>query len=1078
MKSKKSFKLIFACLAAVLLLITAPTLKLGGAQLFAFEAAAETEGVLTYEVVNEEATITDCDTSASGELVIPDTLGGYPVTSIGDCAFFECTDLTSITIPDSVTSIERSAFYDCMALTSMIIPDSVTKIDVEAFCNCSSLTSVTVGENASDISFLSFYGCSSLENISVSSNNRFYHSDENRLIETESKSLVFAGCKVTSIPSDGSVIYIQPYAFSTCTGLTEISIPADIIYINGGAFSGCRGLEKITVSSGNQRYHSSGNCLIDTDMKEIDLGCNTSVIPADGSVTAIGDGAFEGCTGLTEITIPENITTIGTFAFCGCTGLTSVSVPDTVTSMGQGVFADCTGLKSIKISENVTSLEDLTFANCIRLTSITIPDGVVSIGAAAFEDCTALTSITIPNSVTSIDGAAFERCTGLISVTIGEKTESIGSAAFEGCTALTSVTIPDSVTSIEEGAFHGCTALTTVTLSKNLETINDRVFYGCSALLSVTIPDSVTSIGECAFRDCSALTSVIFGEKVENIAYCAFYCCNALESVTIPDSVTSIGECAFRDCSALTSVIFGEKVENIAYCAFYCCNALESVTIPDSVTNIGEFAFSECESLASVTIGKNVKTIGSDAFDGCQSLTNLNWNAESVSDFDGANVGFDNQGMESSSINVVFGDSVKRIPAYLFYAVSNVETVTIGSGVTEIGDRVFGDSDSIESLVVDSKNATYHSDGNCVVKTAEKMLVLGCANSVIPSDGSVTAIGDNAFYGCDITYSVIPDTVKSIGSSAFYPSSEFDIFYTGSEEDWAAITVDSDNENLLSASVHYNSAFENGVLFAYENSAFDSEIISYDVREKLSSVVIGENVTAIEKNFFCDIPGLALVVVKAPNITFESGAFDNCDALKTVVLLNGGVIDETAFLGDSRVNVFVEEGNDAESTEKMNVVKFSFNSNVLSLNGVLTLDFYELFDTVTAFCMKFDCIEKLRFSDVTFDGVELSYIDYDNDFTLKPIEGNHLTEAEIYPGYSSYPDDAITFNQLVEEVSDGSLETISLIITTEEHPEPGDVEPVEIGFFQKVGETIKNVAQKFLKSVVAFFKTLAKLFSK
>ena len=259
------------------------------------------------------------------------------------------------------------------------------------------------------------------------------------------------------------------------SSVTFNSVTYSVTSIGDGAFSSCSGLTSITIPN---------------------------------SVTSIGDWAFDDCTGLTSVTIPNSVTSIGSYAFRRCSSLTSVTIGNSVTSIRCQAFCGCTGLTSVTIPNSVTSIGDWAFSGCTGLTSVTIPNSVTSIEYCAFENCTGLTSVTIPNSVTSIGVSAFEGCTGLTSVTISNSVTSIGDAAFYKCTGLTSVTIPNSVTSIGEGAFSSCTGLTSVTIPNSVTSIGVHAFYECTGLTSVTISNSVTSIGDRAFYGCSGLTSV------------------------------------------------------------------------------------------------------------------------------------------------------------------------------------------------------------------------------------------------------------------------------------------------------------------------------------------------------------------------------------------------------------------------------------------------------------------------------------------------------------------------------------------------------------------------------------------
>ncbi len=226
------------------------------------------------------------------------------------------------------------------------------------------------------------------------------------------------------------------------------------------------------------------------------------------SVTSIGDDAFNRCSSLTSIQIPNSVTSIGVGAFVYCSSLTSVEIGNSVTSIGDYAFNSCTSLTSVEIGNSVTSIGDYAFVYCSSLTSIQIPNSVISIGDYAFSNCSSLTSIQIPNSVTSIGEGAFNSCTSLTSVEIGNSVTSIGDYAFSNCSSLTSVIIGNSVTSIGEGAFVYCSSLTSIQIPNSVTSIGDWAFAYCSGLSSIEIPNSVTSIGDRAFYGCSSLTKI------------------------------------------------------------------------------------------------------------------------------------------------------------------------------------------------------------------------------------------------------------------------------------------------------------------------------------------------------------------------------------------------------------------------------------------------------------------------------------------------------------------------------------------------------------------------------------------
>lgn len=506
-------------------------------------------------------TVTGIGTCTDKELIIPSEYNAKPVTSIASSAFYRCTGLTSITIPNSVTSIGDSAFEGCSGLTSITIPDSVTKISSWTFEDCSGLTSITIPDSVTSIGRGAFRGCTGL----------------------------------TSVTIGNSVTNIGNLAFNNCSKLTSITIPDSVTSIGGSSFAGCSGLTSITVAKGNTKYHSSGNCLIETASRTLISGCNTSVIPSDGSVTSIGGSAFRGCKDLTSITIPDSVTSIGDNTFDGCTGLVSV----------------------------------------------TIGNGVTRIVSSAFEGCTGLMNITIPDSVTSISGGAFRGCSKLTSVTIGNGVISIGEGAFQGCMKLKDIYITDIVT--------WCNISGLDNLMGNSSN-NKNLYINNELVTAVTIQDGITAISASAFRNCSGLTSITIGDSVTSIGVHAFAGCIGLVNISVADGNTkyhSSGNCLIETASntlvlgCKTSVIPSDgSVTSIGEGAFFCCDELTSVTIPDGVTRIGNYAFAGCIELTSVTIPNSVTSIDNDAFFGCSRLKSIifngtiaQWNAVSKGNY-------------------------------------------------------------------------------------------------------------------------------------------------------------------------------------------------------------------------------------------------------------------------------------------------------------------------------------------------------------------------------------------------------------------------------------------------------------
>ena len=322
---------------------------------------------LLYNIISEEDRTVEVTYKYSADLKNKDYVSGdieippkaiyksktYTVTAIGHDAFYHCSNLTSVTIPNSVTSIGSFAFSSCSALTSVTIPNSVTSIESAAFNSCSALTSVTIPNSVTSIEYWAFRSCSAL----------------------------------TSVTIPNSVTSIGSSAFSSCSALTSVTIPNSVTSIESAAFANCSKLETIYVDPTNVEFSSLDGILYNKDASTL-LCCpgGKTTVTIPNSVTSIGESAFYGCSSLTSVTIGNSVTSIENYAFEGCSSLISVTIPNSVTSIGKWAFSYCSGLTSVTIPNSVTSIGERAFAGCSRLETIYVQREVPIECSPDFED--------------------------------------------------------------------------------------------------------------------------------------------------------------------------------------------------------------------------------------------------------------------------------------------------------------------------------------------------------------------------------------------------------------------------------------------------------------------------------------------------------------------------------------------------------------------------------------------------------------------------------------------------------------------------------------------------------------------
>ncbi|SHJ09485.1 Leucine rich repeat-containing protein [Rubritalea squalenifaciens DSM 18772] len=481
-------------------------------------------------------------------------------------------------------------------------------------------------------------------------------------------------------------------------------------------------------------------------------------IPADIEglpVTTIGYQAFDRCTQLTSVIIPEGVTTIGITAFSNCPALTGVELPSTVETIGLGAFSNCTLLDNVILPQNLTSLGTSAFSGCTSLSSIAIPSGITTIPESLFRGCSSLSSVSLPAGLDVIENQAFQHCSSLTSITLPDSLASIGLESFRGCTLLETLTLPSGLSSLATAAFAGCPNLQSIVLEpgNTSYTSVDGVIYtadmkklvvapgGLASLGNFTVPAGVTTISDHSFSSCTHLTGITIPGSVSYLGEFAFDSCDSLASITIPSSVTEILTGCFRDCSSLVAISLPSSISSLEPSAFTNCSSLLSIqTDPanNTYTSVDGVLFSkDATTLVRYPPGRpghynvppGVLYIGSDSFVTSHKLTSIAFPGGLQGVLYGA---FQ---LCEGLTSIELPEGVQTVGAYAFSKCFLLTTVYLPDTVTTLGYATFQDCWSLETV--------HLSEG-------------------------ITAIQDRTFEWCqNLQHIVIPGGVETLGSYAF-----------------------------------------------------------------------------------------------------------------------------------------------------------------------------------------------------------------------------------------------------------------------------------------------------------------------
>ncbi len=683
------------------------------------KAAASTTKAATTATVTTAVTTTEAiedETEPAGAIKLGENIsavistdGTVLIRGFGSMDDFNSSPFAGLNIKKAVfedkakdkviTSIGANLFNGCAALSSVggkdntiIIPDGITTIGDGAFSGCSAVKSITIGSGVETIGRFAFSGLTG----------------------------------VTKLTIPGNVKAMGRTMLGGCTGITELTLP----------YAGVS--EDCTSAEGDLNPDHSVTDLFYDDHWDWDNDTFDSTAFKLSKIIITGGErvpayAFSNLKGVKEIDLSgTSAAAIGEYAFAGCTGLTDIKLPATIKSIGSRAFLNCSGVKDFGIKEGLETLADFVFENCTGLTAFEFPDSLVSTGRSVLQGCTEITKLTVPYAAVAAscakEGGDVNPDCSVTDLFYDEHWNWANEASDFKDYKLSKITVKGG-TVIPAYAFAGMTGVKEIDLSKtSVTSINNYAFYNCTSLVTVKLPETLTAIGDYSYSK-TPITALPDNGKIRTVGEGAFADCKKLEITTVPDSYETIGRFAFRGCTGI-----------------------KNLTIPATVTSMGRSMLMGCTELTELTLPYAATDAVCCTADGDvspdQSVTDLfydeHWNTP--------NDGVDFSGYKLTKLTITGGE---KIPDYAFSHMDSVTEIDLsGSNINSICSHTFN---NCKGLTVLKFPGTLKSIGTAAFLNCTGMEVFDLPDRL-------ETIGSSAFQGCTgIRSLVIPDSVTSMG---------------------------------------------------------------------------------------------------------------------------------------------------------------------------------------------------------------------------------------------------------------------------------------------------------------------------